>query len=146
MKIEKLDLSTNQPLALARDVFMFGFYCGGMELVDIANRTVENVKNDRLIFRRRSKGVEKTVWLGKQAMNIIKKYRRSGQHYLFPLFDELGSITFYAVSNSIRQDLLAVGKLVGFPSLTFSMNISTYKFLISNVNISEWLIGQQDVI
>lgn len=145
LKIEKLDLTTNQPLALARDMFMFGFYCGGMELVDIANLTVENVKNDRLVFRRRSKGLEKTVLLGKQAMDIIKKYHRSGQHYLFPLLDESGSIMFYVVSNSMRQDLLAVGKLVGFQSLTFSMNISSYKSLISSVNISELLLGQQDV-
>jgi len=144
LKIENLDMSTNQPLALARDMFMFGFYCGGMELVDIANLTVENVKNDRLVFRRRSKGLEKTVLLGKQAMDIIKKYHRSGQHYLFPLLDESGSIMFYVVSNSMRQDLLAVGKLVGFPSLTFSMNISSYKSLISSVNLSELLLGQNN--
>lgn len=144
LKIEKLDLSTNQSLALARDMFMFGFYCGGMELVDIANLTVENVRNDRLVFRRRSKGLEKTVLLGKQAMDIIKKYHRSGQHYLFPLLDESWSIMFYVVSNSMRQDLLAVGKLVGFPSLTFSMNISSYKSLISSVNLSELLLGQNN--
>lgn len=142
LKIENLDMSSNRPLSLARDMFMFGFYCGGMELVDIANLTVENVKNDKLVFRRRSKGLKKTVLLGKQAKNIIKKYHQSGQHYLFPLLDESDSKMFNVVSNRMRQDLLAVGKLVGFPSLTFSMNISSYKSLISSVNLLELLLGQ----
>lgn len=144
LKIEKLDLSTNQPLALARDMFMFGFYCGGMELVDIANLTLKNVKNDKLIFRRRSKGLEKMVLLGEQAMNILKKYRRSGQKHIFPLIDEAGDITFGALSNNVRLNLLAVGMLVGAPSLTFSMNISTYKSLISSVNLPELLLSQSN--
>ena len=145
LKIETLDLSSDKPLALARDMFMFGFYCGGMELVDIANLTLENVRNDKLVFRRRSKGLEKIVLLGKQAMKILKKYRRNRQQYLFPLLDEAGAVTFSAVSNNVRLNLLTVGTMIGFPSLTFSLNISTYKSLISSVNISELLLGQNKV-
>lgn len=36
-KISEIDLSWDANIALARDLFMFGFYCRGMELSDIIN-------------------------------------------------------------------------------------------------------------
>lgn len=146
LKIENLDLSSNESLALIRDMFMFGFYCEGMELVDIANLTYENIRNNFLVYRRRLKGQEKVVVLGEQAKRIIKRYCRAGQHYLFPLLDEASSIMFSSVSNYVRQYLKTIGQDIGFPKLTFSMNISAYKALISSISISELLLKHGDAV
>lgn len=140
LKIENLDLPSNGPLALVRDMFMFGFYCEGMELVDIANLTTENIKDGLMIYRRRQKGVKKVVVLGSEAKKIIKRYVSPGQHYIFPLLGTAGHIMFSSVSNYVRQYLKNIGEKVGFPQLTFSMNISAYKSLMSSVSLSELLL------
>lgn len=140
LKIENLDLPSNGPLALVRDMFMFGFYCEGMELVDIANLSTENIKDGLMIYRRRQKGVKKVVVLGREAKKIIKRYVSPGQHYIFPLLVMSGHIMFSTVSNYVRQYLKTIGDKVGFPQLTFSMNIGAYKSLMSSVNVSELLL------
>lgn len=146
LKIEKLDLAANESLALARDMFMFGFYCGGMELIDISNLTADNIRDGNLVYNRRLKGHEKSVVLGDQAMKIIKRYSSEGQKYLFPLLEGSETITFGAVSNYIRRYLSEIGKMVGYPKLTFSMNISTYKSLTSGVNLSEILLKYGHIV
>lgn len=146
LKIENLDLAANESLALARDMFMFGFYCGGMELIDISNLSADNIRNGYLVYNRRLKGQEKSVVLGDQAMKIIKRYSHEGQKYLFPLLEGSETITFGAVSNYVRRYLSEIGKMVGFPKLTFSMNISTYKSLTSGVNLSEILLKYGHIV
>lgn len=146
LKIENLDLPSNEPLALVRDMFMFGFYCEGMELVDIANLTSANIKDDILVYRRRQKGVKKIVVLGGEAKKIIKRYVCPGQHYLFPLLGTSSHIMFSSVSNHVRQYLKTIGEKVGFPHLTFSMNIGAYKSLMSSVSVSELLLKHSGVV
>lgn len=146
LKIEDLDLSSDRHKALVRDMFMFGFYCEGMELVDMANLTIGDVKDCLLVYRRRQKGLKKTVVLGMQATKIIERYGDAGRHYLFPLLDKSKGIMFSSVSNYVRQQLKAIGRAVGFPILTFSMNISAYKSLVSSVNLSELLLKHDSVV
>lgn len=140
LTIENLDLTANDSLALARDMFMFGFYCEGMELIDISNLTIDNIREGHLVYRRRQKGLEKSVVLGNQAKKIISRYIRDGQKYLFPLLEGSEAITFGSVSNYIRRYLSEIGNMAGYPKLTFSMNISTYKSFASGVSISEILL------
>ncbi len=146
LNIENLDLTANDSLALARDMFMFGFYCEGMELIDISNLTIDNIKDGHLVYRRRQKGLEKSVVLGNQAKKIISRYIRNGQKYLFPLLEGSEAITFGAVSNYVRRHLTEIGNMVGYPKLTFSMNISTYKSFTSGVSISEILLRYGNII
>lgn len=146
LKIANLDLSKNDPLALVRDMFMFGFYCGGMELVDIANLIKSNINNNRLVYRRRLNGQKKTIILGKQANAIIKRYSDNARQYLFPLLEKSGCVMFSTVRNQVSQSLKTIGRFIGFPNLTFTMNASTYKSLASGVSISELLLTCDDVI
>lgn len=146
LKIENLDLTASNSLALARDMFMFGFYCGGMELIDISNLTTDNIRDGYLVYRRRQKGLERSVVLGNQAKKIIKRYSRERQKYMFPLLEGSGAITFGAVSNYVRRYLREIGEMVDYPNLTFSMNISTYKSFASGVSISEMLLRYGNII
>lgn len=140
LSIERLELPANSPQALARDMFMFGFYCGGMELVDISNLTVDNIRGNHLVYNRRKKGLEKMVVLSEQARKIIKRYSHDGQYYLFPLLEGYGAIAFEAVSKYIRRYLREIGEMTGYPNLSFSMNISAYNSFVSDVSISELLL------
>ena len=139
-RIANLNLADNSPLALVRDMFMFGFYCEGMELIDIANLKKENIKGNILEYHRRLKGLKRSVVLGEQAKKILERYKNmGGQKYLFPLLENAGAVTFGTVGNYVRMCLLTIGQSVGFPRLTFSMNISTYRAFVSRVSISDIL-------
>lgn len=141
LKIKNLSLADDCRLSLYRDMFMFGFYCGGMELVDIANLTWQNVNGENLVYRRRLVGVEKEVRLGRQAMELINNHKSEGSGRLFPLLDENGNKLFVTERNYVASGMKEIGKMAGFPQLTFSMNIDAYNRLLSTVNIAELLLG-----
>lgn len=141
LKIKHLSIEDAPRLSLYRDMFMFGFYCGGMELVDIANLTWQNVIGENLVYRRRLVGVEKKVRLGSQAMELINSHKSEGSDRLFPLLDENGNTLFVTERNYVASGMKEIGKMAGFPQLTFSMNIDAYNRLLSTVNIAELLLG-----
>lgn len=141
LKIKHLSLADDCRLSLYRDMFMFGFYCGGMELVDIANLTWQNVSGENLVYRRRLVGVEKKVRLGRQAMELINSHKSEGSSRLFPLLDENGNKLFVTERNYVASGMKEIGKMAGFPQLTFCMNIDAYNRLLSTVNIAELLLG-----
>lgn len=140
LKIENLDLSSNESLSLVRDMFIFGFYCGGMELVDVAYLTEKNIKNGVLSFNRRLKGHIKKVLLGSSALNILNKYTCEHGVYLFPLLDRFHGILFSTAQNYVAKNMKEIGQIISFPELTFGMNILAFNSLISSVNISELLL------
>lgn len=140
LKIENLDLSGNKNDALVRDMFMFGFYCGGMELIDIANFEYSNIKNGVLTYRRRLKGIEKKVVLGEQAKTIIERYKGES-NYLFPLLSKSEHALFASVRNYVCQSLKVIGKAVNYPRLSFNMNIAAYNNMLSRINIPELLLA-----
>mgnify|MGYP001025711349 CR=1 FL=1 len=140
LKIESLDLSGNKNDALVRDMFMFGFYCGGMELIDLANLEYSNLTDGVLTYRRRLKGLERKVMLGEQALKIIKRYKGESNKYLFPLLSKSESALFASVRNYVCQSLKNIGRAVNYPRLSFNMNIAAYHFIMSEVNIPELLL------
>lgn len=141
LKIRNLNLTDDEQLAQVRDLFMFGYYCGGMELVDIVNLTSDNLHNNVLRYRRRLKGKETSVVLGEQALAILNRYRTDNFHNIFPMFDKSGGLTFSRIRQIVGYGMKAIGKLVGNPGLTFSMNIKAYKSIVSSINISEFLLN-----
>ena len=139
MKIEQADLGNDKSLELVRDMFMFGFYCRGMELVDIAYLTAENIQDGTLVYRRRLKGQICRVPLANSAMSIINRYKQGNNKYLFPLLETAGSVMFSTVRNSVSQSIKKIGEIAGSPQLSFSMNIGTWKTLMSQLSISDLL-------
>lgn len=141
LKIRDVNLSSNEAVALARDMFMFGYYCGGMELVDVVNLTTDNLRGNTLRYYRRLKGKEIAVVLGAQARAILERYKTSGSRHLFPLLEQSGGIQFSSLRNNVGQHMKALGKFVGYTQLSFSMNIKAYKSIASQESISELLLG-----
>lgn len=127
-------------LNVARDMFMFGFYCRGMELVDIINLTYNNIIKDKLVYRRRLKGQLRQVILGEPALQIIKKYQTRVSRYIFPVLDKDKNILYESIRNKVYQNIRTVGKKIGYPYLTFNMNISSWENLISQNDISSMLV------
>lgn len=138
-KIRQLDLSDDAETALSRDMFMFAFYCHGMELVDIAHLTPKNVRDDTLVYSRRKEGKEVTLPLDPDALRILRRYESSGSRYLFPFLYDDGRFSFESMRNRMHIAIKEIGKAVGFPRLSFSMNITAYKNFLSQCYISDLL-------
>ena len=138
-KIQKLKFQDNPEVEVARDMFMFAFYCRGMELTDVMNLTYLNIQGDILTYNRRGVGRPRVVTLDKLAIYIIKKYRNTSG-YIFPIKETYKGNQQYSVNERVRRYIKDIGKDVGFPELTFSMNISVWEQLMSQLNISELLL------
>ncbi len=140
--IEHLDLSTDRSLDLARDMFMFGFYTKGMELVDIAMLKRENLDGNTLIYKRRQKGKEHKVELGEKAMSIIEKYHSDNNEYLFPIIQRKWTYSYSSARNEFADSLKKIGMMLHLPvKLTFSMNIHSWQTIIKSSNIAEMLVS-----
>lgn len=141
-KIEEYDLSRHPSLRLARDLFMFSFYCKGMELADIALLRRGNVAEDWLTYRKRRHGTEQRVRLQPKALKIIEHYSGMGSDYLFPLLEEKGPAYLRAVSNKIGIALRDLGRMMECPiPLSFSVSRYSWQTLANRTNLTETLIS-----
>lgn len=139
-RIAALDLRSDRQLALVRDMFMFAFYCRGMELVEVAHLTAANLHDGHLVYRRRLKGALTTVPLGSGAAAILRRYSSDTSSYLFPLLADAGPVLFASVRNTVAGLIKTVGRRAGCPCLSFSMNIGSWHALMSEANISQTLL------
>lgn len=140
IRISGLSFPDNPEAEMVRDMFMFGFYCRGMELSDALCLTRSNIKGDTLSYNRRQKGLPVNISLDKSAKEIISKYRSSGSPYLFPLKDKYKGLQQRSISDIARRHLKQIGTSLGIPNLTFSMNITAWKRLMLRFDVSDILL------
>ena len=89
--LKELDLSMNQALDFARDMFMFSFYTRGMSFVDMAYLKKTDIKHGILTYRRRKTGQELSIKWEKCMAEIIAKYPENKTDFLLPIIKELGN-------------------------------------------------------
>lgn len=139
-RIASVCFPCNTEAEIVRDMFMFGFYCRGMEMVDVLNLKKTNVQGDMLIYRRRGKGHPRIVPLDKPVKEIISKYWWSGYSYLFPLKEIYKELKQYSLNERVRRHVKRIGNAVGYPDLKFSMNITSWQTLMAQAGVSEMLL------
>ena len=113
---------------LSKDIFIFSYLCGGINFTDIANLTRENIVNGRLHYIRQKTGKPIKIGIPQEAMQIIEKYSKGSNGYLFPILDNKVHKTALQKQNRIHKirgkvnDVLRIlGKRLGIES-----NITTY--------------------
>ncbi|WP_289060302.1 site-specific integrase [uncultured Alistipes sp.] len=81
-----INYASDRPyVRLAVDLFAFSYYMGGINFVDMAYLTQQNIVEDRLIYiRRKERKMIKLPSLS-QAMEIVVRNRRDQSPYLFPI-------------------------------------------------------------
>lgn len=129
-------------MELSRDLFMFSFYCRGMELFDILNLTPENIQGNYIIYNKRLTGKQQIVAIDPQAKKIINKYIGNSNGYIF------SAITRYSKSreyNTLKRivipKLLELCKLLGIKTpITFSAARNTWNALANESRPSSLLV------
>lgn len=127
--IEKLsEYQTNQQdKRFAIDIFLFSYIMGGINFVDIALLTKENLIENRLIYvRRKTKKLIKLP-LHSKAIELIDSYREEDNLYLFPILsffhrtEQQKANRIHKVISKVNKSLKSIGK-----ELCLSVNLTTY--------------------
>lgn len=108
-------------LQLSLDMFLFSFYCMGMPFVDIAHLTKENIDDDTLTYCRHKTGVEVVMHLEPEAREIIRRYHKAGNRYLFPLLKDDSEKDYRRALARHNQHLRKIEKMITLPA-----HISSY--------------------
>lgn len=141
-KITNANFHDDKETELVRDMFMFSFYCHGMELSDVINLKKENLRNGQLVFSRRQKGMKKEILLDKAATNILDKYNASTTLYLFPIMEAHQGLLYYSISERVRKSMKRIGEKVGHPTLSFNTNIQAWQQVVSQLDLSSIVLGK----
>ena len=123
------DVESNQPyVQLSKDVFVFSYFCGGINFTDIAQLTTLNIVEGRLHYVRQKTGKQVKIGIPYEAMAIIKKYESDSNGYLFPILDRKIHKTPMQKQNRIHKVLAKVNKNLKMLSeqLGVNGNITTY--------------------
>ncbi|MBN1766932.1 MAG: site-specific integrase, partial [Prolixibacteraceae bacterium] len=85
--IKGLDLSKQPDKDMARDFFLFSYYCRGMAFVDLAYLKVENIVGDRLYYSRNKTNQKFSIKITEPIKEIMLKYNdlKKPETYIFPI-------------------------------------------------------------
>ncbi len=126
IKIAKLEFIPKREshLELARDIFMFSFYCQGTAFVDIIRLEKSSIVAGSINFSRQKSKQPIRVALIPQIEDLINKYKNDSD-YVFPILDVDDSRPLYVqyklALQRINYGLKIVGKRVGldYPLTTY---------------------------
>ena len=105
------------------DLFAFSYFMGGINFVDIAYLTKDNIIDDRLIYTRRKTGRLIKLPLQSKAMELIQKYANPDNPYLFPIFS--------AYHKTEQQKLNRVHKVISKVNKRLKVLVSPVRFLVA---------------
>lgn len=106
-------------LLLARAVFLFSFYCGGINFVDLAKLRWCNINTNedvfpRLKYTRQKTGGKFSMRLLEPAETLINQYRhftyKNQNSYIFPILNAEHHITEAQINNRLHKILGQVNK------------------------------------
>lgn len=134
---------------LSIDIFLFSYFCGGINFKDIAYLTKENVIDNKLVyFRKKTKKLIRLP-LNDNAMNIIKKYDAPNCIYLFPIFNgkhktELQKANrLHKVLSIVNVRLKRIGKELNLPiKLTTYVARHSFATVLKKAGVSTAIISE----
>ena len=119
--------SSNRYIRLPIDLFAFTYYMGGINFVDIAYLTKDNLMDGRLVYIRRKTGKLIKLPLHPQALELIERYRKEDNPYLFPILspkhktEQQRANRVHKVISKVNQRLKEIGKALDIP-----IDLTTY--------------------
>lgn len=147
--IKDIDLKQSEEI-FARDLFMFSFYCMGMNFVDIIHLKKGNIKHSKndntyqLVYtRQKTKGIFK-IKLPEQAVVIMNKYKTKSD-FVFPVLqgDENDFLKYKNKIRLVNKKLKIIGEKakVSIPLTTYVARHS-WATIAKRKNISTSIISE----
>jgi len=145
LKKFKTDVGSRQYHSL--NFFLFSYYARGMNFLDIANLTWDNIQNDRIFYKRKKTGDPIDILIDENLAEIISKYSRS-MEYIFPILEK--GLSPLTTRNRIKtklkktnKDLQAIAKSIGLPDdITFYWARHSFATILKRAGISTTVISE----
>lgn len=90
-------------IRFSRDIFIFSYLHGGINLTDIANLKRENLHNNRIRYIRQKTGQSINVPLSDVGVQIIERFTSKDSNYIFPILNEIAHKTAQQQFNRIHK-------------------------------------------
>lgn len=119
--------SSNPFTRLPIDLFTFSYFMGGINFVDMAYLTKDNIIDNRLIYSRRKTSKLIKLPLQPKAIGLIHKYADPDNPYLFPILsmfhktEQQQRNRIHKVISKVNGRLKAIGKELNLP-----IDLTTY--------------------
>ena len=119
--------SSNRYMKFPVDLFAFTYYCGGINFVDIANLTNDNIQDGKIVYKRQKTKKLIKIPLQPQAIELIKKYSKRNPPYLFPILstfhktDVQKANRIHKVISNVNRRLRDIGEELNLP-----LTLTTY--------------------
>lgn len=113
--------SSNRFMRFPIDIFAFTYYCGGINFVDIANLTKDNIIDGRLVYKRQKTNKLIKIPIQPKALSIINKYRKLESPYLFPILSPFHKTEvqkanrIHKVISKVNERLKQIGNELNLP-------------------------------
>ncbi|GAB3317708.1 site-specific integrase [Larkinella ripae] len=111
--IAALEVDTPR-LLLAKHLFLFSYYGAGINFIDLANLTYQNVQGGRLRYERQKTGHLFNFKLSEPAQAILAYYRpfssAGPDEYIFPILEKGKHVTPLQIKNRIHKKLGQMNK------------------------------------
>ncbi len=115
-RIKTLDLSQNQELDYARDMFMMSFYTRGMSFIDMAYLKKSDLTGHTLTYIRRKTQQQLHIQWTSEMQQILDKYPENPTPYLLPIIKNPANKERYAYRNMsyfINRNLKKIAQIIG---------------------------------
>lgn len=124
-KFKKFDVVKNEDLANAYYYFMFMYYCRGINWSDLCELKHTDIKNERIVYKRKKTGKLFSIKLTEPLKNILAKY--NCPIYLFPIYSDFHKLPNQKANRNrkcIRQTNRELKEIA--TRLGMTLDISTY--------------------
>lgn len=119
-KVKRVEIKRGSFMRLARDLFLFSFYARGMPFVDLAFLHQSQISDGVLTYHRHKTGQRVMVRLEPCMLDILSRYQRDGQLYVFPLLQsedpQKAYLEYLNRLNQYNRSLKAIAKKAGVTS------------------------------
>lgn len=119
-RVKQVEIRKGSFMSLARDLFLFSFYARGMPFVDMAFLRPSQISDGVLTYYRHKTGQRVVVRLEPCMLDIISRYQRNGQNYIFPLLKsedpQKAYLEYQNRLNQYNRSLKAIARKAGIAS------------------------------
>lgn len=134
LKIKEFDLSYDQHLDYARDLFMFSFYLRGISFIDMAFLRKEDCRDGVITYNRKKTGQKLVIKMEPCMVQIIEKYKHLAEDtiYLLPIIrsdnPRSSQAQYYNALRYQNKQLKKVGILLQIPGLNLTSYVARHSW------------------
>ena len=132
---------------LAINLFTFSYFMGGINFVDMAYLTENNIIENRLIYHRRKTGKLINLPMQQRAYMVLKEYKKSNEPYLFPVLstkhktEQQRLNRLHKVITKVNKALKAIGEELHIPiKLTTYVARHSYATVLKRAGVATSII------